>query len=747
MHSNLRAIVMASIAFGAATATAHAADNAPAGPADQAVALDEIIVTGEKANRSLQDTITSIRVVTAVDIEQENLLNVYDVIARTANLTATFGNSGFNIRGISNSNITGVGTGDLATVYLDGSPLPREALAGPLDLWDLAQIEVLRGPQSTLQGRNALAGSIILRTTDPTFEWSGRARAIVTNEIDSRRFAVAVGGPIIADEVAFRISGEHSRTDGLTRNPTLNDDRVNRRDGDNIRAKLLVTPKAIPGLRIVGTYFHDKHENGENYSFTDVPDSWENRTILSNRRASDVYKSDFGTLEASYDISQHLALTSITTFSRIRNSITYDGDNLPVDQSYGGQSKDQKTFTQETRLNLNTDSLSALIGVYYSHLSNKHDRSYSTFSLSPVDDLGLPAALGAIYPSDLYVDTLQFYPQVVKAMALFGDATWEAAPGLKLRAGFRWDQENQSRANNNIVTLVTTLPNPADYSAVGLDGTIAAINGLIGGFVAQANSSSPAAKTRFRAFLPKGGVTYEFTPDASLSATIQRGYRSGGSGVNPGMGQLYTYDPEFTWNYEIAFRSLWLDRKLSLNANAFYIDWTDQQVIYYPPPRQTYNYLTVNAGTSRVYGFEIESRYQPNRNVTVYASAGYSNTKFKKFVIDTTDYSGAEFSGAPRWTLAAGGTWEAPEGWFVNLNANYRSAAYQNLEQFDGRELKARVIANAKIGWQNDNFGVFVTGTNLFNKRYFDYQYMNGARRQGLLGEPRVLGLLLEARF
>jgi len=743
MLSSLHTIALVAFVLSSATA-ARAAEAEATAPEDQQTALDEIIVTGEKASRTLQNTPSSVRVVTAEEIDIENLISVYDVIDRTANLTSTLGESGFTIRGIANTNVTGQGTGDLATVYLDGSPLPRSAMSGPLDLWDLAQVEVLRGPQSTLQGRNALAGAIILKTNDPTYDWTGNARVIVTNKIDERRYAGAIGGPIVPGQIAFRLAAEHSEQDGVIRNLTTGDDDYGFKKGDNIRGKLLFTPEALPGLRVVASWMHDKHRNGATYAFSDVSDAWSHRTLEGNRDTIDHAKSDIATIDASYDITEALALSSVTTWSRIRTTTEYDGDNLAEDNAYGGLGQDQKTVTQEVRLNLTTDRLTALLGGYYSRLDNKKDRSSSVFSLG-LDDLGLPVDLNAFYPGRLYIDTFQAYPQVVRNLAVFGDATWEVVPRLKLRAGFRWDEEKQTRANNNNVTLLTPLPDPALYGPFG--PTIAYVNAQILGLVSAANASSPPVKTNFHAFLPKGGVTYELNDDVSLSATVQRGYRSGGSGVNPGRGELYTYKPEFTWNYELAFRSLWLNRKLSFNANAFYIDWSDQQVIFYPPPRETYNYYTRNAGTSRVYGFEAEVRYQPDRSLTFYGSVGHSNTKFTDFVIAATDYGGNEFPNAPRWTAALGGTWQAQQGWFVNLNANWRSAAYQDIDDQDRRQLKAHMIANAKVGWRGEAFGAYVAATNIFDKHYFNYKYMNGSREQALYGEPRVLGVMLEARF
>jgi len=710
--------------------------------------LEEVVVTGEKTARSIQDTPTSVAVVTTRDIEEQNLVDVYDLINRTANLNSTFGKQGFTIRGIANANVTGVGTGDLATVYLDGSPLPRAAVnSGPLDLWDLAQVEILRGPQSTLQGRNALAGAIILKTADPTFEWTGKARLIVTNQDDQRRFGVAVGGPIVADQLAFRLSAEHSRADGLIENPTRNDDRAGFRDSDAFRAKLLFTPTDVPGLRLLASYLHDEHSNGAVYSFGDVAGAWKTRQILGNRDTEDRARSDIATFDASYELAPGLTLASVTTWSHIRNSTVYDGDNLPEDSAYGDFVQDQKIFSEEVRANVRSGPFEGLIGAYYSNLDNKNDRSHSVFSLSPVADLGLPAAIGAFYPARLYIDTRQFYPQTVETAALFGDATWQVASRVKLHAGFRYDYEHQVRANENIVVPITVLPNPANFGALG--PTIAQINGLINAQVAAANSSSPAAKTTFKAFLPKAGVTFEMTDDASLSATIQRGYRSGGSGVNPGRGALYEYKPEYTWNYELALRSLWLDRRLALNANAFYIDWKDQQVNV-QLSGNVYDYETQNAGSSRVYGFELESRYQVTPELNAYASAGYANTRFKDFQVTgatVADLSGNEFATAPRWTLAAGFTWKGEAGWFANVNANYRSAAYQAVTDQTQRQLKARTLVNAKVGWQSERYGAYLTAANLFNQHYFDYSYLNGARRQTLFGEPRTFGLQLEAKY
>ena len=167
---------------------------------------DTVIVTGQKIDRSLQDTPESVAVVTQLDIQTQNINDLADAISRTANIATRFDDRGFSIRGISNENVSGAGFSDLATIYVDGAPISRDAVrGGPLNIWDIEQIEFLRGPQSTLQGRNALAGAIVINTAEPTYDWQGRARAVVSSSEEEQRFGAAFGGPIVDDQVAFRL--------------------------------------------------------------------------------------------------------------------------------------------------------------------------------------------------------------------------------------------------------------------------------------------------------------------------------------------------------------------------------------------------------------------------------------------------------------------------------------------------------------------------------------------------------------
>jgi outer membrane receptor protein involved in Fe transport len=302
------------------------------------------------------------------------------------------------------------------------------------------------------------------------------------------------------------------------------------------------------------------------------------------------------------------------------------------------------------------------------------------------------------------------------------------------------------------VTIVGTLPNPAALPIPALAPIVTQLNALLRATAAGANSVEPLREVTYQAWLPKAGITWDMSRDLGLSFTVQRGYRAGGSGLNQQRAQAYTFDPEYTWNYELALRSQWFDRRLSVNANAFWIDWKDQQVSVQLTPGAVFDTQVINAGRSRLYGFEFDVQGRLTRTLSLYAGLGYSNTRFQEFDVSLGQlFSGAvgnEFADAPRWTLSGGGTWQHPAGWFVNVNANYRSAFYQNTQTQLFRDIKARTIVNTKLGWQNAHVGAYLFVSNIFDVQkptsFFDD--FDG-RRRGQVSDPRLVGLSLEGRF
>ncbi|MEM9376503.1 MAG: TonB-dependent receptor plug domain-containing protein, partial [Pseudomonadota bacterium] len=247
LKSTALATVMAAVPY----AQAQEADAETEAEARQ----ETIVVTGEKQGRSLQDTVASVDVTTADDIAALNIVDLEDVLRRVGNAgfvtTGSGRNEQFTLRGVQSQGVTGGTNTPVSTLYIDGAVVPNQAAGAAIsNAWDVQQVEVLRGAQSTVQGRNSLIGAIIVNTVDPTdtFDWA--ARATYGNE-NTYELSGAVGGPIIEDQVGFRLSGQLTESDGfITR---LDGSDADAEETTLLRGKLAITPAAIPDLEIMLT--------------------------------------------------------------------------------------------------------------------------------------------------------------------------------------------------------------------------------------------------------------------------------------------------------------------------------------------------------------------------------------------------------------------------------------------------------------------------------------------------------------
>ena len=664
-------------------------------------------------------------------------------------------------RGIDQRGVSGGGDAATATVFVDGAPVQQDILSnGPTDMWDVAQVEIFRGPQSTIQGLNALAGAVHIRTQDPTFDWGVKGRALVSS-FDTTQFAIAGGGPLVPNELAFRISAEKRDSDGDIYNPTRQAPE-NPIDSVSVRGKLLWTPSALPDFEARLNYHHFETKGGYLFVYVDRSNGnyFDTRTNPSDYPNSSDVDNDQVTLDLRYDLGGGLSLSALGTWTDTNFIRKYDGDSSAASIAYSDIAGGAETFTQELRLNYESDRLSGLVGLFYynrdqyrkSHQVTLVPTPASTIVNALTPSLGAATAqqVAAIYTAalpNIPVDYTSDFPTQVETMAVFADARYRLTDQLSLIGGFRYDHERNKIGGEAIATFVGTLPDAALYPAP-LDGAITALNGFVLGLVDDANGSAPVGTRKFDAFLPKGGIEMAWTPDLSTAFVVQRGYRSGGSSFNTARSQLFAYDPEFTWNYELSLRSAWLDGRLTLNANAFYIDWTEQQTTA-NFGNGTYDTHTVNAGKSHIYGFEVEVAHRVSRSFDWYASVGHTRTKFDEFVTDVgsiTDLSGLAFPYAPKWTLSAGANVRFGGGFNANVNASYRSPVMTDVSipQVDGR-VGARTLVNARIGYDANRWSLSLFANNLFDEKYD--QYVNDFTNFAVIGAPRSIGVVLEAGF
>lgn len=723
--------------------------------------LEIIKVQGEKRERSLSETTSSVAVTTAQKIDQENLLDLGNIIDNTANVSKMYGGSGFTIRGISDESNS---ANPLSTVYVDGVALPSEINdAGPSDLWDVSQVEILRGSQSTVQGENSLAGAIIISTQDPTMDWSWKTRAIWSDPND-RRLAFAGGGPLIADELAFRVAVEKRDFDGFIKNTTRNDmeDSV---DSMASRFKLLWKPKALKDFTAKLTLMRDDREDPYRftYSRTDIENYFDNRENTSNRENVTDITTDILSLDLSYQFNENWALSSITSQSDSDSLRLYDIDLIAEDNQYGRMDHDYQNRSQELRLHFDYPDFHGLLGWYWSdRQKDSVDNQLGGVAtpvatiVSALQNMGLDEATATQFANS-YSQALPSIPvdygndvaDRSTNQALFADVEYALADDVALIAGFRYDTERYTYESLTEAEFAGTLPDPTNYGEPGTapHGIIRGINQEVLNLVARAGNSVPESTRDFNAFLPKLAVRWDYDNNDSLALTVQRAYRSGGSSYNIARAEVFAYDPEFTTNYELSWRSQLLDNKLFVSSNLYYIDWEDKQVSA-EFGLNSFDNHTVNAGKAHLYGVELEARQYVNSYLDWYGSYSYSRTQYDQFEAiagaQVRNFSGTEFIYAPKHTAALGVNLYPARDWTVNVNANYRDSMNMATRATDNR-VSSRTLVNAKISYDKFDWSAYIFANNIFDKGYIEYYRTD--MPYAIFGAPRVVGVGFEAEF
>ena len=742
---------------------------------------ERIMVTGQKITRTLQETPASIAVFSAEKIEQQNLGEISEVLFETANVHST-GNGSFNIRGIDAFNVSGSGSSALASVYIDAAALPERIIRNGFSTWDASQIEILRGPQSTLQGRNSLAGAIVMTTTAPSHESNGKYRVQV-GENGEQEAAIAFGGSLIEDQLAFRFSAEKEDFDGYNYNITRKEDADFKSD-ELFRLKLLYTPNAIPDLSAQLSFTRATTKQGT--GSVNVPtsgDPFKQRIVTNNAPQTSNFDTDITTLEVNYPLNDIWSVTSVSTYSDVTTGWdNFDSDNGPEDGGTRFNNESIKTFSQEFRLILDGDRLSGLIGAYYfdqdffGKYGGKNSVSLASLGLSStslMNRFGLDQAT-ADFTINQYaefdpakIDTQNTGDEEIKSSALFADFTYEINEQWSIFAGFRWDHEKQDNASDSNISAenLAALPSASNYPAP-LNSLIGGINAQLLSFVADASNVAPVTDASFNEFIPKLGFSYMWNDDLTTSFTYQKGYRSGGVGVNTAKSTPYQFGSESTSNYEFSLRSFWLDGDLMFNANAFYIDWEDQQVDV-QLSENSFDTETKNAGSSTVKGFELEAFYQLTTELELSASLGQAKTEFTDFVITIPtnseatvfDLTGRSFENSPEFTANFAATYSGDNGIFANISMNYADSSNADTNPYsrglqegdDNFDLQndSRTLVNMKVGYEWESVGLYLIGKNVLDKEYISGAAFGTGRRvvKHNLGAPRQLSVSLQGSF
>lgn len=683
--------------------------------------VERLTVIGQKIARTEQETTDSVAVFNNQEINALPSFELGDLLNRVPGVQRDA--FGYHIRGISQAGAgTGAGTAETISTRVDGAVISGVGnWYGPFSLWDMDQVAVYRGPQSTSQGQNALAGAIVLQSAAPHFDTEAAARLGIGN-YGQQLYSVMANTPVLDDTLALRASYDEQRSDGFIDNPTRGIDDAAKSVHRSGRVALRYLPKSDLDitLRLSSTDNTDGvnainsaawRQDHSRIDYSNAPHRWTNRVNIAD-------------LTVKYDLSPYWQLFGEANYSDQDLRRDEDSDYSAADLGHTHSSYRQNARQLELRGNYdNGENLRGVVGLYYYNMNRDQDLNVALATSVYIPNI--EQMIG--YDPIVYSQQYNHYDASNKA--LFSEWDYRFASHWQITAGLRIDQER--RQNDEFVTAYTVPAVPP------------ALSGLIPeDQLAQGDVTNTE-------WLPKFSLGYLITPDMSLTLTYQRAYRAGGSGTNLGGNPIYNYryDPEYTNNVELALRSAWLDQQLFVNANLYYIDWRDQQVQVRGDSTNSLDYDVRNAGRSTVQGLELSIDWQLADWFKPFFSAAYNKTEFKDFTtLDTSgsqlvDLSGNSFANAPRFTASVGAEsrWA---NWFGNLQYSYRSRSYIDIYNQDC--YPSYGLLSAKLGYEAANWTLSLYGQNLLNREYMA-NYATVSRLQA--GAPRTFGLMLEVQY
>ncbi|MEM7561461.1 MAG: TonB-dependent receptor [Pseudomonadota bacterium] len=663
--------------------------------------LDATVVTGELQERNIQDSQTSVAIVSGNQLETRNDSNLRETATRIAGVNTSSRGIGFVIRGIDERGVSGNGgSSPLVTTSIDGAQISNFGRINTtfISTWDLEQVEFLRGPQSTQSGRNALAGAVVVRSKDPTYEDELKLRLELGN-VETFERAVAFNQPL-SDKIAMRLSAAVEETDGFIENTTLGTDDEAGVKNETYRAAFRFDPSEALSAVLKFSYL----ENDDGFASSDTA-SYPDLETMNDAESSEtgVYRTT--NLRLDYEYSNHLTLRSETTFVNRDFDFTSDFDGTSAPDSVGSASEEGESMEQDIKLLYSDANKSAVVGFFATRIDDEGTRFGTVLASSIVPFAPPGATITGRLPSK--TETTNY--------AIYGEIEYDYSPEITLIAGGRFDHEEQDSSNQSITETNT----PALAPFLPPDTT-------------------ESTKTDFDTFLPKLGIVYNFTEDMSLGFTYQQGYRSGGATFNFFTTEQFDFDPEFTENYEFSFRSFWMDGRTSVNANLFFTDWEDQQVRVFGPSGNSLDVTTQNAGESELYGLELEVRSDLSNQLEAYGSLGYTQTEFKDFISNGEDFSGNEFRNAPELTAAIGATYFFNDYYFFAADVTYTDESFSDAANTDNIKSDDRTLLNLRFGYERDNFFVFAYINNARDEEYIE----EGGVSLLTAGEPRTYGVV-----
>lgn len=663
--------------------------------------LPAITVTADKRATEVQKTPIALTVITSQDLEDKNIKTVKEALAQVPNLMITENMGGRAMMSFRGATNTPSDTSSIV-IYVDGVPV--DSVFGiDANLIDIERIEVLRGPQSAIYGKNALGGVINIISKRPTNDYAGKISAYGESW---QGFGLngTVSGPLIEDKLFFSIAASHDSSNGWMDSP--NTDKGNEESSSRVKGQLLFTPSEKVEFSLHADYSairdgYSPYVLGNDYSRTS-PASQDDKDHV-----------DFFNIALRGMVEFDAAIAeSITTYRNENTRFVMDaGPWAPLPGSaLQGNDRIISEFTQEFRLRSpdNKPGMSWLLGAYGSYAY------YDMDILQEYDYLGAPG-----FMSNSSYD--QYFTQNTFEFAPFAQVVIPISDAFKVTAGLRWHYTERSASFERVPDAqLSLLPPPLNAS------------------FAYANSDR---QDSWNEFLPKLVLSYDITDDHMVYAGVSRSFAPGGYNYAAVEGDL-TYDSQTAWNYEIGAKTAWLNDRFMANIAFFYSQFENLQVFQYDAG--TNLFVADNAGEATSYGAEVDLTARLAKGLDAQVGFGYTHARYDKYVDalgNSLDKNRVELT--PEVTLNGSLTYRHENGFFATASAYYISQLYWDAGNTEERDPITTV--NAKVGYQGDNFEAYVYGKNVFDARYLSYY--NSASRVGFIAEPQTFGVELAYRF
>lgn len=658
----------------------------------QTTVLDEITVTGEKFERSQSSTASSTSVVTAEQLKREpNLLSATQLLKRDVNILDTgLGNDLPTVRGVDGS---GPAVGAVAffagsrprlNMQIDGRTSSYNELAfGTKSLWDMKQVEIYRGAQSYAQGRNAIAGAVVMTSNDPTQEWEGAAKLNMGNH-RLVQTAALISGPVVKDELAFRLSVDHQQRETAVDLPHY-DPVGNPRwfKATNTRAKLLWTPSALPDLysRLTFNHFNAQAPQSETELQPNSPRYTPERPVFQTRSASTIW--DIG-----YQLSEHWKWENklvYTHFIHDRKTTSPFNTALPPNRRGVPARVDGNEFQIEPIVKYESEKYRGLFGLFY--FNAKQDESVTMLN-------------GRIARTPITTN----FNDKTKTKAAFGEITFTPDIPFELTLSARYEQEHHQRKGKSAMFSINR-------------------------------------DKKYNVFLPKADIAWKINDDQRLGFKVGKGYNPGGAGVTFGAPYIsYEYDAEYVWNYELYHRWTSADKHLRINSNLFYNDYKDMQLPFTLGP----NSIEIrNADKVVTYGAEINTEWQATEKLALNAGIGMLKTDIKRY--PNSGIEGNKLARAPSFSGKLGANYRLLDHLEIGTNYSYNSSYYSTADNLANGKVGHYDQLDVYLAYDFKHARITLYADNVLNSRK---DILLVPRSGDITRQPeRQIGLSTELRF